>query len=805
MWALPAIVVVELVGSTFGAPFVFSLLFFAGVVALLAQPRWCRGGRGTSWRVGGFVSVLLGVLCAWLGLPNTGAPPLLALGPDVRLALGLFGCWVIAVGSAWSAARALSFKDLERLGFLLGASFAWLFASGYRVQRLAVFPVEIWAKALALVFVGVLLGLAITAGRWHAPRLALLLGVGVCVRVLGLEVWEPDPSVRDMLPLIQSAADSLVREESPYALHAMQRGSVVPLTYLPGLWLMHNLPRAVGLPLRTTSVLADIAVVLSLWWVASGEHGIRRSRARCLALGLAAAWLLSPSVQWNAIYGEAHPYWGCLALWFALTLRGRPMASAAVLGLALATRQFAWVIAPFWLLWMLRERGSLVALKQLLVAGAVALVLVVPFVMVDPEAFWFGTLRWFPDYGSAHKSWFLARLGFAGTLYAHELEAWLMPLQVVAVAMGLVLGFRARTTPALVSVMAASYTLVVMLCPIIWSSFYLGCFVVISMALMLRDQAVVRGTWLVFPRKYWLPLGLEALALGWLAFSFWKAGSERGLPEATASLTRQAQPGDILVDRGRARVAFIQPALLTAPASVRVVGSEFDASLSGLGILSAPRVGLVFRDSRDASLALRLSRLGRVVQQGRAAEYGWLLVREDPSVGRLTAELLGGVFHAAEGGASPLEPAPDGGFRTRVASSVDVRETDCQLGGIRRRMLLAHPSDRGELALEFVRPEAAKRLVLIAGFDDRVVRWGRADVRLGLRIKANDIGELSVRNLPGIQWDVFDVANAGGMRIELRLTTPEDRQRWLCVDGVWLGTAPQSTRSSSERSSVSSG
>jgi hypothetical protein len=303
---------------------------------------------------------------------------------------------------------------------------------------------------------------------------------------------------------------------------------------------------------------------------------------------------------------------------------------------------------------------------------------------------------------------------------------------------------------------------------------------------MAPDQALVRALSLELPRKYWLPLGLEAVAVGSVAFSFWRTGSERGLPEATASLTRQARPGDILVDRGRARVAFIQPPLLEAPARVRVVGSEFDASLSDLGFLSAPRVGLVFRDSRDRALGQRWSRLGRVVHQERTAEYGWLLVQLDPSRGRLAAGLLGGVFRPRSGAAVPLEPALGTGLRSRVAGAVDVRETGCQIEGRRRRMLLSHPSDRGELALEFVRPEGAKRLVLLAGFDDRVVRWGGADVWLGVRVGVRDRGELRVRNFPGIQWDTFDVAQSDGTRIELRLTTPLDAQRWLCVDGVWL-------------------
>ncbi|HEU5072757.1 MAG TPA: hypothetical protein VFU02_01260, partial [Polyangiaceae bacterium] len=409
-------VVVELIGSTFGAPLLFSLCFFASVVVLLFRRGAVPGHPCSrrSRRLAGGLALGLGGVGLWVGLPDTGAPELPQLSSGLRLALAAGGCSCSAVGVAWCAARRAGWRDLERFGCLLAAAFAWLLVSGHRVQRLAVFPDSASAQSLALVAVCLLIALAATAGRWHPARLLVLLGVGISFRVLGLGVWQPDPSVRDMLPLVQAAGDALARGDSPYGLHAMQRGSVVPLTYLPGLWLLHNLPRVADLPLRTSSVLADAAVVLSFWWAASGARGLEFWRARCLAFGLAALWLLSPSVQWNAIYAEPHPYWGLLALLLAASVRKHFTLAAVLLGLSLATRQFAWVIAPFWLLWTLRELGWVRALEKLSIAGVVALGLLLPFVAVDADAFWFGTLRWFTDYGSAHRTWFLERLGFAG-------------------------------------------------------------------------------------------------------------------------------------------------------------------------------------------------------------------------------------------------------------------------------------------------------------------------------------------------------------------------------------------------------
>ena len=795
VWALPAIVVVELGGSTFGAPFAFSSLFYAVVVALLFQhtraPGCIRSRR--SLRSSGAVLLLLGGLGVWLGLPNTGAPELARLGSDVRLALACFGCLGVAVALPWCAARRASWRDLERFGCLLAAGFAWLLASGHRVQRLSVFPDDGSARALAWGAVGVLLALAATAGRWHGARLVLLVGVGVSLRVLGLGVWQPDPNVRDMLPLVEAAGAALARGESPYGLYAMQRGSVVPLTYLPGLWLLHELPRALGLALRTTSLVADAAVVFSLWWAASGAgaaEGLARWRARSLALGLSAVWLLSPSVQWNAIYAEPHPYWGVLGLLFAATLRGHFTLAAVLLGLAIATRQFAWVVAPFWLLWALRELGFTRAVKHALVAGAVALGLLVPFVGADPEAFWFGTLSWFADYGPAHRSWFLTRLGFAGTFYAAELESWLIPLGAAVAVAGIALGLRSRTPRTLVSLTAATYTLVIMLCPVLWSSFYLDCFLLIGLAVLgdARSTSAWSSSGLVapFPRVYGLPLALEAVLSCWLVYSFWSSRTERGLSEAQAALLHQARPGDVLVDRSRLRVAFVKPPLVAAPASVHVVGSEFDASLGDAGVFTAPRIGLFVRESHEASGALGLRQVGRTIAEGRSGEYAWLWVAPDPTLGRLSTGLLGGAFRTKRG-VFPLEPTPQRSLAPRIPSVIDVRETSCLLGGKPRQLLFAHPSDEGALELAFTAPARARRLVLFAGFDDRVVLWGRAEATLAVRSGGIDAGGLSVPNLPGLAWRVFSLppAQTPG-RLELVLTTTDDRQRWLCLEGAWL-------------------
>jgi len=219
---------------------------------------------------------------------------------------------------------------------------------------------------------------------------------------------------------------------------------------------------------------------------------------------------------------------------------------------------------------------------------------------------------------------------------------------------------------------------------------------------------------------------------------------------------------------------------------VRVVGTEFDASLGEAGVFASPRIGLLVRDSRDAPLALRMRQLGRSVAEGRSGEYAWLWVAPDPSLDRLSTGLSGGAL-LTQHGVFPLAPTPERGLAPRIPSVIDVRRASCLLGGTPRRLLFAHPSDQGALELTFTAPARARRLVLFAGFDDRVVLWRRAEVKIAVRSQGIGAGELSVRNLPGLVWGVFSLPPAQAQeRLELVLTTSDDRQRWLCLDGVWL-------------------
>lgn len=163
--------------------------------------------------------------------------------------------------------------------------------------------------------------------------------------------------------------------------------------YLPGTHLLmlpfHLLGRVTGLfdPRLVTLLALALATLLAARLVATPER----------RLAAAAVVALNPLVYWQQIFGANDVLIVALLLaTVALAGKGRPLAAAAVLGLACATKQLAWPFAPFLLL-HLSGAGSwrdLVgpARRRLLAASAVAAavfaVVVLPVAALDFRAFW---------------------------------------------------------------------------------------------------------------------------------------------------------------------------------------------------------------------------------------------------------------------------------------------------------------------------------------------------------------------------------------------------------------------------------
>lgn len=128
-----------------------------------------------------------------------------------------------------------------------------------------------------------------------------------------------------------------------------------------------------------------VLVYLILVWVA---WKVVRNELRpwLLLLALANVPMLSSAIGGNVdiIY--------ILLLVLAWLLREKRWSSALFLGLALASKQIAWFFVPFYVILIWREQNRREACLRLVIAGSLALVINLPFIIWNPGAWLAGVL-----------------------------------------------------------------------------------------------------------------------------------------------------------------------------------------------------------------------------------------------------------------------------------------------------------------------------------------------------------------------------------------------------------------------------
>lgn len=115
-------------------------------------------------------------------------------------------------------------------------------------------------------------------------------------------------------------------------------------------------------------------------------------RTRLLVLTAGNAWLL-----YLALAGfNDGMYVMFLTAAAVLTVKRHPMLGAAMLGLAFASKQTAWLTFPLWVAywWCLRPQSGLAWWRPIVVTGAVMLAVILPFFAWDPRAYVDDTIRY---------------------------------------------------------------------------------------------------------------------------------------------------------------------------------------------------------------------------------------------------------------------------------------------------------------------------------------------------------------------------------------------------------------------------
>lgn len=305
----------------------------------------------------------------------TGAPPLL---PFLAYAAALLA--LIALAGRHVAVPERSARWLVAASVVAVVAFRHLFVTSSGVA-----PDHVLA---GLVVLGA--AAAPRGARWDALGVAAALATYAVTAAILIAV---QPYRSDAVVSAHGAADLLLAGQHPYASFdlvaqlarfglppeystALEDGTRVRSLQYPALaFLLPAAPVALGLADLRALYLAEVLAVFGL--VLRAVPAAARAPALALCLG-------NFVVLTQFVLAGVDPLFGLLILVAWLGRHRR--ASALALGLAIAARQQAWLVAPFLVVWTWHRLGPREALVRAGAAAAVALALHLPFLATAPGA-----------------------------------------------------------------------------------------------------------------------------------------------------------------------------------------------------------------------------------------------------------------------------------------------------------------------------------------------------------------------------------------------------------------------------------
>ena len=693
---------------------------------------------------------------------------------------------------------------------LLGLGLLFLLFSERRYQGMIIFPQGTVGLYAAVSAATACLVLLVVKPPKPAISLIVLIAAGLAVRTLWFSVWEINPAKRDMLALVISAIETFLSGDNPYAFHQMQRGSEVPLTYPPGLWLMHLPAYLSGLDIRWTAWLSDLVIAGCL-----GGYAVWRRSAFLgpVFVGLA-AYLFLPDIHWNGIYAEPHADWAILALILFSALIRRPLLTGALFGVALTTRPFNLVLLPFFAIWLFRELGTRRAVRAFLVTGAIAAMFYLPFVLWDPDAFYAGTVRWLLAYGPAHRTWFHTKMGFSGFLYLRHLEYLMAPAQLATllIASGLAV-WKLKNTRHLLAFWMFAYALFVAFNSIVWMSFWIG--VCLTAIALLAAAGVTETATSPEPRaphssKYkYVTLSAESalaagivVALSVMLFLLHRHfDDDNGLEQVHVYLDATLAPGDFVVDDAGYRKAILQTpyvlskedlpnraALGTTPFQTQLPRRRFAESLSRPRVFAVERFGL-FDAARTVYLGPNGSDDGPFVEAETKQFGNYTVHRLDQKSGGFPNRRLSEdparltVIGVSDTGSRTGLFGNNRWFFGRGAASARIGIETCRIDNSSAEMLALSPRDT--VTYEISTPAKGEWVTIFGGMPDRTAAWHRAPA--ALTVQTGDeriIGTYLFPNLSGMRGTTFKLPK-GTRTIQFLLTTHQNPNPTFCFDALF--------------------
>lgn len=319
---------------------------------------------------------------------------------------------------------------------------------------LALLPLFVAAFSIADVITNVFSGWTpVRVATFGAGMIALLVmafrrgpgtAIAVVAFVLGIAIRFPhmkyipiEPARGDMLPLVQQAVDRLLQGQSPYTTYSMPWE--LPLTYFPLTWLAYLPTRLLGLDVRWTNIVAELAILFAVLHV-ERHTPVERRRFAPGTLLVVWGWIfLSPTViAWDMVT-SAPIGWVAIAWVLALVQTRWHRAASVVLGIAIATTPLIAVAVPLIGLCWWREGGLATTIRRGLLALGLGVLLLLPWFIWAPEPFLDGTIRWFNDLDRfPREKWrtqhtWAEITGFSGYFWEWRIEQWLKSIQVLSI------------------------------------------------------------------------------------------------------------------------------------------------------------------------------------------------------------------------------------------------------------------------------------------------------------------------------------------------------------------------------------
>jgi hypothetical protein len=696
----------------------------------------------------------------------------------------------------------------------LGLVMLVLLFSDRQYQFMVIFPGGTSGQCIAAVAAVCLLAFLVIKPPKPSVSLFVLLFAGLAVRLLWFSTWEINPAKRDMLALVISALEKLCSFHDPYGFHQMQRGSEVPLTYPPGLIIAHLPAFLAGIDIRWTAWLSDAIIVLGIGGYAV-KHRIKTIGPVFAALSV---YLFLPDIHWNGIYAEPHADWAVLTALFVAALFGRPLVTFALFGAALTFRPFNLVLFPLFAVWVFRNFDMKTCRRAFLIAGAAAAAFFVPFVLVDPDAFFSGTVRWLLDYGPAHRTWFYGMMSFSSILYRENLEHLMAPLQIAAVVITFGLAvWKLKTTRQLIAFSMILYGIFVSLNSIVWMSFWIGvCLISIILCAAAGDKESAK----IGPQKYAAKSSLHLRSLAFeifaavcivtslitLLYLLYAHFDKSGRAEAKAYIQAELAPGDLVIDNSGYRKAILKtPYLLSKeelPKGALLAETPFQAKLPGRRDLTPATSKRIFAVERYGLFADK-----KPVYLGDKGDNGPYILSDTKTFGRYKVYLLTkrdkvSVSHRLSEIAADLKTtagsekkSSNGTFQNlswsfgRGEASSRMRIEECVMDQLPKDMVSLSPLREIRYTVTS-QTRGARWVTVLGGFPDRTASWHHAPVRLSIKTPVKDIAkEFVFPNKSGLLGATFEIPKAA-RDVTFGISTDSKENPKFCFDAVFYGVSP---------------